>query len=111
MLLSDLASLITSAIDWVTLQSATWGTSLAVAKTWILDHFGTNGMIASLVVLGVLMVFIVTQLVRLTMAALKYLVVPSVVLAYIATLILPVTFSTALPVTVTACSFVLLFKG
>lgn len=111
MLRSDLASLLTDTIDWLSLQTATWGTTLTVAKGWILDHFGTHGLIASLVVLGVMMVFVVTQLVRLTLATLKYLVVPSVVLAYLATLFLPVTFSAALPVTVTVCSLVLLVKG
>ena len=111
MLRSDLASFLTGAIDWLSVQSATWGSTLTMAKAWILDNFGTHGLIASLVVLGVMMVFVVTQLVRLTLATLKYLVVPSVVLAYLATLLLPVTFSAALPVTVTACSLVLLVKG
>jgi hypothetical protein len=111
MLHSDLASFLTDTINWLTLQSATWGTTLTTAKAWILDHFGAHGLIAALVVLGVLMVFVVTQLVRLTVATLKYLVVPSIVLAYLATLFLPVTFSAALPVTVTACSLVLLVKG
>ena len=111
MLLSDLTSFLSGTLDWLTLQTATWSGAIALTKGWILDHFGTNGLIAALVVAGVLAVFIVSQLVRITLAALKYLVVPSIVLAFLASLLLPVSFATALPVTVTACSLLLLVKG
>jgi len=111
MLLSDLASVLTGVTEWVTTQSATWGTTIAVAKAWILEHFGNHGLIAAMVVLGVMAVFVVSQLIRLTLATIKYLVIPSVILAYLASLFLPVTFTTALPVTVTGCSLVLLIKG
>jgi hypothetical protein len=84
---------------------------LSSARQYILDNFGQTGLIATYITLGVLVVFVVSRLVMMALAAVKYLVVPSVVLAFLASLLLPVTFGVALPVTVTLCSLVLLFKG
>ncbi len=84
---------------------------IVAARQYILDNFGQTGLIAAYITLGVLIVFVVSRLVMMTIAAIKYLVVPALVLAFLASLILPVSFGVALPVTVTLCSLVLLFKG
>jgi hypothetical protein len=111
MLHSDLASVLAGVTDWISTQFAAWSGPILDLKIWIVEHFGTNGLIAVLVVVGVLAVFVVSQLVRITIATLKYLVIPSVALAFLASLLLPVTFVAALPVTAVACSLVLLVKG
>jgi hypothetical protein len=84
---------------------------LASARAYIVEHFGSNGLIAAYIVLAVILLVVITKLAKLTFSALKYLVIPSVGLAFIASLVLPYSFATALPVTVTVCSMFLLFKG
>jgi hypothetical protein len=85
--------------------------TLAAARGYILDHFGNSGLIAAYVLLAVLGFVVVYRLVKITIAAIKYVVIPAVVLALLATMILPYPFATVLPVTVTGCSLVLLIKG
>jgi hypothetical protein len=80
-------------------------------KTQIVSQFGPNGLIAAYFVAAVLVLFIGAKLVKLTFSAMKYLVVPSVGLAIVGSLVLPLSFVMILPVTVTMCSLVLLFKG
>ena len=85
--------------------------ALAAARQYILDNFGQTGLIAAYITLGVIVIYVVSRLVMMTIAAIKYLVVPAVVLAFLASLVLPVTFGVALPVTVTVCSLVLPLDG
>jgi hypothetical protein len=80
-------------------------------KNWILLHFGSNGLIAALIISGVLLFYLIIQIVRLAIATLKYLVLPAIALAFLATLILPVSFYAALPVTAVLCSIFLIFKA
>jgi len=86
-------------------------TAIATAQQYIVDHFGQSGLVAAYITLGILIIFVISRLVKLTYAAVKYLVIPAVVLAFVASLCTPFSFASALPVTVTACSLVLLFKG
>ncbi len=85
--------------------------TFAAARAYILDHFGSNGLIAAYVVLGVIGFLLIYRLVKITISAIKYVVIPSVVLAFLVTMISPYPFSSILPVTVTACSLILLIKG
>lgn len=85
--------------------------TIAAARACILDHFGDNGLIAAYVILAVLGFLILYRLVKITISAVKYVVIPSVVLAFLVTMVSPYPFATVLPVTVTACSLVLLIKG
>ena len=80
-------------------------------KGFIVEHFGQSGLIAAYIVLAVLILFVVSRLAKLTFSAVKYLVVPSVALAFLASFFLPYSFAAALPVSVTVCSLFLLFKG
>ncbi len=77
----------------------------------ILEHFGQNGLYAAYIAAAALIIFVATRLAKLAFSTLKYLVIPSVALAFGASLLVPYSFSTLLPVTVTLCSLVLLFKG
>lgn len=80
-------------------------------KSLIVEHFGHNGLIAAYIVLGVLTIVVVSRLVKITFATVKLLVIPSIVLAFVGSFFLPYSFFMLLPVTVTACSLLLLFKG
>lgn len=88
-----------------------YSTVVAAAQQYIVDHFGQTGLIAAYITLGVLVLFVVSRLVKLTYSAVKYLVIPAVALAFLASVCTPFSFTAALPVTVTVCSLVLLFKG
>lgn len=81
------------------------------ARQWIVDHFGQNGLIAAYIAGGVILIVLLSRLVKIGFSALKYLVVPSVVVAGLASYFMGLNFAIALPVTVTVFSLVLLFKG
>jgi len=107
-------SLLTAAgdlIDQASIKAHELSGVLASAREFILDNFGQNGLYAAYVVAGVLCFLVVSWLVRLAFSAVKYIVIPAVALALLASFVLPLSFAAALPATVTACSLVLLFKG
>jgi hypothetical protein len=54
---------------------------------------------------------VIWRLTKITFATLKYLVVPAIGLAALGSFVLPYSFVMLLPVTVTACSLILLVKG
>src|SRR5512144_2483740 len=76
---------------------------VAQVRDWILLTFGQNGLYAAYVVAAGLGIMAMIALVRMAIATLKYLVLPSVALAAIGAMLFPVSFTTLLPVTVTAC--------
>jgi hypothetical protein len=84
---------------------------LSTCRAYIVDHFGHNGLMAAYVLLGVVGFVVVYRLIKISIAAIKYVVIPAVVLAFLATMLLPYPFTTVLPVTVTGCSLLLLVKG
>ena len=81
------------------------------ARQWIVDHFGQNGLLAAYVAGGVILIVLLSRLASVSFKAVKYLVVPSIVLAGLASYFMGLNFAIALPVTVTICSLLLLFKG
>ena len=84
---------------------------LGEAKHFIVETFGPNGLIAAYIVLAAIILLLIMKLTKVTFSALKYLVIPAVGLAFLASLFLPMSFASALPVTVTVCSLFMLFKG
>lgn len=80
-------------------------------KATIQTHFGSNGLVAFYITLGVLAFLLAYKLIQLAFAALKFVVLPSIALAFLATLIFPLSFAAILPFTVAGCSLILLFKG
>ena len=84
---------------------------LGAAKGFILANFGPNGLLAACIVAGVLILMILAKIANLTFSALKFLVVPAVVLALVGSFFLPYSFTALLPLTATMCSLGLLFKG
>jgi len=77
----------------------------------IVDHFGQNGLYAAYIALAVMILFVVSKLAKFTLSTVKYLVIPSIALAYLGSIFVPFSFAALLPVTVTLCSLFLLFKG
>ena len=84
---------------------------LGEVRHFILENFGSNGLIAAYIVLAAFIVLVVSKIAGLTFSALKFLVLPAIVLAFLASLFLPYSFFTALPITVTVCSLIMIFKG
>jgi len=80
-------------------------------KALIGEHFGSEGLIAAYLVVGVLTVVLLSKLVRLLIATVKYLVLPAVILAFVGSLFLPYSFTAILPVTASLCSLMLLAKA
>lgn len=87
------------------------GGPISAAKHWIVDMFGQNGLYATYIILAAVILLAISKLVGLTFSAVKYMVIPAVVLAFLATIFLPYSFFVALPVTATVCSLFMLFKG
>ena len=77
----------------------------------IVEHFGQNGLYAAYIFLSVFILFIAAKLAKITFSTVKYVVVPSVALAFVGSLFIPWSFPALLPITVTFCSLFLLFKG
>lgn len=80
-------------------------------KATIIENFGQNGLYAAYVVLAVLILVVVSRLTKITFSTIKYLIIPSLALAFVVSLLTAYSFLGLLPVTVTVCSLVLLFKG
>jgi hypothetical protein len=107
----ELVNQIRAAADKASATAEEYSGVLGSAKAWIVENFGSNGLLAAYLLLAVLVILIVSKLAGLTFSALKYLVIPAVALAFLASLFLPYSFMHVLPVTVTVCSLVMLFKG
>jgi hypothetical protein len=84
---------------------------LAQVQQFLFDQFGQPGIYAAYVSVAAIGILFTWKMIKLSFAAMKYMVVPAVALAFVGTLVLPYSFTTLLPVTVTGCSVVLLFKA
>ena len=107
----DLLTQMKSLVDEASVRADEYSGLLGSAERYIVDNFGQTGLVATYIALSVLVLFVVSRLAKLTFSAVKYLVIPAVVLAFLASLFLPYSFAAALPVSVTVCSLFLLFKG
>ncbi|MCX6834203.1 MAG: hypothetical protein NTW07_03565 [candidate division Zixibacteria bacterium] len=105
-LLAQIKAFVESAIA----RAGEYSGVVAGAQQYIVEHFGQKGLIAAYITLGALALFVVWTLVKLTIKAAMYLAI-AIALAYLASTLTPLSFSDALPVTVTVCALVLLFKG
>ncbi len=77
----------------------------------IVEHFGQNGLYAAYIALAALILFVVSKLAKLTFSTLKFLILPSLALAFAGSFFVPYSFLALLPVTVAVCSLFLLFRG
>ena len=81
------------------------------ANQLIIRHFGDAGLLAVYVSLAVLVLLLISRIMSLVIAGLKYLVLPAVILAVLGTLLLPYSFGVLLPITTIGCSVLLLVKA
>lgn len=107
----DLLSQVQAFADQATARADEYSGLLGSAKMYIIENFGETGLIAAYIALAVLVLFVVSRLAKLTFSAVKYLVIPSLAIAFLVSLFLPYSFAAALPVSVTVCSLFLLFRG
>ena len=84
---------------------------VAVSSAYIAKHYGENGVVAAWLVLGIIAVALAAKVIRLAMSALMYLIVPAVTLAFLGSLVLPMSFALLLPITAVACSLFFLLKS
>lgn len=81
------------------------------ARETILQMFGPNGLIAAYILAGVIAILLLTKIAKLTFSTVKFVVVPALILTFIATTFFDISFEAAAPASATVCSLFLLFKG
>jgi len=109
--LSELLSQFQQVADKASVSAREYGGVMAQVQQYIVENFGQGGLYASYISLAAISLLIFWKVVKLSFAALKYMVLPAVAIAFVGSFFLPYTFSTLLPVTVTGCSLFLLFRG
>jgi len=97
--------------DRATVKADEYSGIFGTIKAYILDHFGHNGLMAAYLVVAVIVLLLTMKVARTAVSTVKYLVIPAVALALLATYFAGFSFFAALPVTVTVCALLLLFKG
>ena len=111
MLNGETISQLKNLADEATVKADEYSGLIGSIQQFILEHFGQSGLYASYIALAAIILFIVSKLAKLTFSTLKYLVLPSLVLAFAGSFFVPYSFLALLPVTVSVCSLFLLFKG
>lgn len=87
------------------------GAAINQAEAFILAQFGQPGVYAAYIAALAIGLFLLVRILKITFAIIKYVVLPSVALAFVGSLILPVTFFYLLPVTVSLSSVYLLIRS
>ncbi len=82
-----------------------------VARHFIEERFGTAGIIAAALLLVSIVGLILGKVTKLSFNLVRFVVIPSVAITFIATYFLPYSFVYILPVTVAFFSVVLMVKG
>jgi len=77
----------------------------------ILKQFGQNGLYATYILIAAMILFTTAKLLKIIYVTVKYIVIPSLVLALAGSTFFPYSFASLLPISVSVCSVVLLFKG
>ncbi len=79
--------------------------------TVIAEQFGRSGLLAFYLISIVIVVLAVWKALSLLFSVLRYLVIPSVIVAWLGSLFLPYPFTTLLPISAAGWSLVLLYKA
>ncbi len=108
---TNILSQLQDVADKATVKAANYSGEVETVKSWIVDTFGQNGLVAIMVLLTVVVLLVVGKLAKITFSTLKFVVIPAIALAFLATMFLGVSFVVALPASATLCSLFLLFKG
>ena len=111
MLSGELISQVKQIADEATKKADEYSGVLGSVQSVIVEHFGQSGLYAAYIAAAVFILFVASRLAKITFSTVKYLVIPSVALAFIGSYFVPFSFPALLPVTVTLCSLFLLFRG
>ncbi|MBU8934004.1 MAG: hypothetical protein KOO62_08340 [candidate division Zixibacteria bacterium] len=111
MISTELQNQLNDMADKASSKAEEYTGSLGSFRELIVEHFGENGLIAAYIALGVIVLFVISRVAKIGFSAVKYLVIPAVGVAAVVSFVTPYSFSVTLPVTVTLCSLLLLFKG
>ncbi len=84
---------------------------IEIGRQFIEDKFGTPGVIAAALLLVSIVGLLLGKVVKLSFSLLKFVIIPSVAITFIATYFLPFSFTYILPVTVAFFSVILMVKG
>jgi hypothetical protein len=84
---------------------------VAVSSAYVAKHYGENGVVAAWLVVGIVALALAAKVIRLAVSAVMYLIVPAITLAFLGSLVLPMSFSLLLPITTVACSLFFLMKS
>ena len=109
--LSELLTQIQDIAERASVSFSEYGTIMTQIQQFILDNFGPKGLYAAYISAAAVGLLLFWKMVKLSFAALKYMVLPAVAIAFVGSFFLPYTFTTLLPVTVSGCSLILLFKA
>ncbi len=109
--LSELLMQMQDITERASVSISEYGTFMSQIQQYILDNFGPKGLYAAYISAAAVGLLLFWKIIKLSFAAVKYMVLPAVAIAFIGSFLLPYTFSTLLPVTVTGCSLFLLFKA
>jgi hypothetical protein len=84
---------------------------MVALKEIITGEFGSGGMFALAIILVTTTVLVVQSLVKIFFKLLKYVLIPSVILAFLANRFLEIPITDALTASVCICVIILLFKN
>ncbi|SYZ74576.1 membrane hypothetical protein [Candidatus Zixiibacteriota bacterium] len=84
---------------------------IMAGKNFIEARFGVPGLIAAAILLLSILAILTMKIVKISFDVLRFVVVPSVAITFVATYFLPYSFSYILPVTVAFFSIVLIAKS
>lgn len=82
-----------------------------VGRQFIEENFGTAGLIAAALLLVSIVGLLLSKITKLSFNLVRFVVIPSVAITFVATYFLPYSFVYILPVTVAFFSVVLMVKG
>jgi len=84
---------------------------IEVGRQFIEEKFGTAGLIAAALLLVSIVGLLLSKITKLSFNLVRFVVIPSVAITFVATYFLPYSFVYILPVTVAFFSVVLMVKG
>ena len=108
------ATLLAQAKEWAEIAASRadeYSGVFASTRSYIVDHYGENGLIAAYIAVAAIILVLVSRLAKITFSTIKYLIIPAVALAFVATYFVSEPLYAILPVTVTAGALLLLLKG
>ncbi|MFQ5606469.1 MAG: hypothetical protein ACE5GA_00875 [Candidatus Zixiibacteriota bacterium] len=112
MSVSDIGTEALRSVAEVTGQDMSGAISVIDSATrFILENFGQPGLYAAYIALAAILLLTLSRLLKLSFAIIKFVALPSVALAFVASIFLPQSFMYFLPVTVSLSSVFLLFRA